>query len=106
MLQPQSKLDELCLWLRLSGYGIETARLAAEGDRLYVALLVRGGWSDLLFAEDALRAASDPLLIRWLDARTETERRALRGMESAVERRDTTSRRMTLDRLASLRKEL
>lgn len=106
VLQPQSKLDELCLWLRLSGYGIETARLAAEGDRLYVALLVRGGWSDLLFAEDALRAASDPLLIRWLDARTETERRALRGMESAVERRDTTSRRMTLDRLASLRKEL
>ena len=31
VLQPQSKLDELCLWLRISGYGIEEARLRTVG---------------------------------------------------------------------------
>ena len=46
ILQPQSKLDELCLWLRENGYGIADAALAAEGKRLYVAMLCRGGRSE------------------------------------------------------------
>lgn len=106
VLQPQSKLDELCLWLRISGYGIEEARLAAEGERLYVAMAVRGGWSEQLFAEDALKAAEDPLLGRWLEERIARAQRALEGMESAVKRRDTFELRRTLSRLTALRKEL
>ena len=47
VLQPQSKLDELCVWLRITGYGLEGAALAAEGERLYVVLAARGGGPDL-----------------------------------------------------------
>lgn len=106
VLQPQSKLDELCLWLRVAGYGIEKARLAAEGERLYVAMSVRGGWSELLFAEDALKAAGDPLLSVWLDMRLNTALKALKGIESAVRRRDTFDLRRTAARLETIRKEL
>ena len=53
VLQPQSKLDELCVWLRITGYGLEGAALAAEGERLYVVLAARGGAEGPIFAEDA-----------------------------------------------------
>ena len=80
VLQPQSKIDELCLWLRNNGYGIFDASLAAEGRRIYVALLVRGGISDELYAEDALALRRDALLDSWIRARIEREEKALHGM--------------------------
>ena len=106
VLQPQSKLDELCVWLRITGYGLEGAALAAEGERLYVVLAARGGAEGPIFAEDALRASGDPLLPRWLDARIATVQRAIDGMESAEKRRDTFEQRRTLKRLLDMRKEL
>lgn len=104
VLQPQSKLDELCLWLHGNGYAIEAARLAAEGARLYVALRVRGGSDGRVYAEEFLE--EDPLLARWLDARLETLGKALDGMESAAQARDTTQPRQTYERLLRQRKEL
>lgn len=106
VLQPQSKLDELCVWLRITGYGLEGAALAAEGERLYVVLAARGGAEGPIFAEDALCASGDPLLPRWLDARIATVQRAIDGMESAEKRRDTFEQRRTLKRLLDMRKEL
>ena len=59
-----------------------------------------------LFAEDALGAAGDPLLPRWLDARIASVLRALDGIESSQKkRRDTFELRQTLKRLLALRKE-
>lgn len=106
VLQPQSKLDELCVWLRITGYGLEGAALAAEGERLYVVLAARGGAEGPIFAEDALCASGDPLLTRWLDARIAAVQRAIDGMESAEKRRDTFEQRRTLKRLLDMRKEL
>ena len=80
ILQPQSKLDELCEWLRENGYALEGAALAAEGDRLYVVLRVIGGSGGYEYAEDALEAAHDALLCAWLDFRINKLERALSGM--------------------------
>ena len=91
---------------RITGYGLEGAALAAEGERLYVVLAARGGAEGPIFAEDALCASGDPLLPRWLDARIATVRRAIDGMESAEKRRDTFEQRRTLKRLLDMRKEL
>ena len=81
ILQPQSKLDELCLWLRSNGYAVLDAALAAEGERLYAALLVRGGNMGFAWAEDALARNGDPLLGRWLQGRLGRLERAVEGME-------------------------
>ena len=103
ILQPQSKLDELCLWLRENGYGIADAALAAEGKRLYVAMLCRGGRSDALYAEDALLSRDDELLPAWIKSRSERLERALTGMskgESAGDGIDAA--RATLKRLGTV----
>ncbi len=100
ILQPQSKLDELCEWLRAEGYAIESAALAAEGERLYVSLLVLGGAEGFKWAEDALAAEGDPLLARWLEARQRRLTRALAGMERGADSADEIrSARRTLARL-------
>ena len=80
ILQPQSKLDELCLWLRENGYGIFDAALAAEGRRMYVALLCRAGESQYLYAEEALAAAGDTLLPAWAGGRIARINKAVKGM--------------------------
>ena len=85
ILQPQSKLDELCLWLRADGYAVLDAALAAEGERLYAALLVRGGADGFKWAEDALARNGDPLLGRWLQDRLGRLERAIEGMERGAD---------------------
>ena len=85
ILQPQSKLDELCFWLRANGYAILDAALAAEGERLYVALLVRGGDKGFEWAEDAIARNGDPLLGRWLQGRLSRLERAIEGMERGAD---------------------
>lgn len=106
VLQPQTKVDELCVWLRVTGYAIDNAVLAAEGERLYVIISAQAGNKGALFAEDALAAAGDPLLQRWLDARIASVQRAIDGIESSEKkRRDTFELRQTLKRLLELRKE-
>ena len=90
----------------MAGYAIDAAVLAAEGERLYVVISARAGSEGALFAEDALGAAGDPLLPRWLDARIASVQRAIDGIESSQKkRRDTFELRQTLKRLLALRKE-
>ena len=40
ILQPQTKIDRLCSWLRDNGYVIQDAKLARDSGRFYVILLV------------------------------------------------------------------
>ena len=104
ILQPQSKLDELCEWLRENGYALVTAALAAEGERLYIAMLVHGGSEGPLWAEDALAASGDPLLGEWLEWRIRRLERALAGMERAKDAMEECARaRRTLERLRAYR---
>lgn len=100
ILQPQSKLDELCEWLGANGYALRSAALAAEGERLYAVLSVRGGAEGFKYAEDALAAAGERLLGRWLEGRIRRLERALAGMERGADAAEGISAaRRTLARL-------
>ena len=100
ILQPQSKLDELCEWLGVNGYAIRSAALAAEGERLYAVLSVLGGAEGFKYAEDALAAAGESLLGRWLEGRIRRLERALAGMERGADAAEGISAaRRTLARL-------
>ena len=100
ILQPQSKLDELCEWLGANGYAIRSAALAAEGERLYAVLSVLGGAEGFRYAEDALAAAGERLLGRWLEGRIRRLDRALAGMERGADAAEGISAaRRTLARL-------
>lgn len=106
VLQPQSKLDELCLWLHSRGYGIRDAAVAAEGRRLYIAMLCEAGSSDSLYAEDALFARGDPLLPDWVKARSQRIERALDGMlRSSSGQSEVENAKATLERLRRYTKE-
>ena len=100
ILQPQSKLDELCEWLGANGYALRSVALAAEGERLYAVLSVLGGAEGFKYAEDALAAAGESLLGRWLEGRIRRLERALAGMERGADAAEGISAaRRTLARL-------
>ena len=106
VLQPQSKLDELCLWLHSRGYGIRDAAVAAEGRRLYIAMLCEAGSSDSLYSEDALFARGDPLLPDWVKARSQRIERALDGiLRSSSGQSEVEDAKATLERLRRYTKE-
>ena len=106
VLQPQSKIDELCRWLNCSGYALQSALLAREGERLYLALCARGGSGGFDSAEEALLESADPLLAEWLDLKIAKARKALDGMESAASVRDTAALRGELEKLNEMRRIL
>lgn len=105
-MQPQSKISELCRWLAENGYALRSALLSREGGRLYLALLASGGEGGYTSAEEALFASGDPLLGEWLDVRISRAQRALYGMESAAEERDTSSVQAELGRLLEIRRKI
>ena len=82
------------------------ALLSREGGRLYLALLASGGEGGYTSAEEALFASGDPLLGEWLDVRISRAQRALNGMESAAEERDTSSVQAELGRLEEIRRKI
>ena len=43
ILQPQSKINELCVFLRENGYLVCDAKIALDNDRFYVVILVKTG---------------------------------------------------------------
>lgn len=106
VLQPQSKISELCRWLAENGYALRSALLSREGGRLYLALLASGGEGGYTSAEEALFASGDPLLGEWLDVRISRVKRALNGMESAAEERDTSGVQAELGRLLEIRRKI
>ena len=107
VLQPQSKIDELCRWLASRGYALRSAALAAEGERLYTVLLVSGGEGGYNYCEDALMAAEDPLLGPWLDMRIARLSKALAGMERGSDTVEEAGRaREAVSRLLSVKEAL
>ena len=100
ILQPQSKLDELCLWLRENGYGIFDAAVVSEGRRMYIVLLCRGERSEATYAEEVLAASGDPLLEGWAGARIARIEKALSGMlKGSGSEAEADAARSTLSRL-------
>lgn len=99
VLQPQTKLDELCLWLGQNGYALRKASLVRDAGRLYTVLSVYGGEEGCAWAEDALFAAHDPLLPEWIEHRKNVLRAAMDGKARARDARIDTAERQLLARL-------
>lgn len=85
ILQPQTKVPELCDYLRLTGYSLHEARLALDTGKIYVVMLVKGGKSSSELAPELellvmLMNKKDPLIGRFLDELIEKARRKLDGI--------------------------
>jgi len=89
ILQPQTKVAELCRYLRECGYTLRRARLADDNGKLYVVMLVSGGENDSSLEPEVeliarLMHADDPLLGRFLDELIMRAKRALEGMRDSA----------------------
>jgi len=99
VLQPQSKKNELCVFLRKNGYCIQDAKLAYDNGRFYIAILAKGGKTDSIQEPEPellkrLMSRRDPLFTGYMDDIIAKTRRALSGMKksSAPDVADTTAR--------------
>ena len=86
VLQPQSKIGELCSCLREYGFVIVDAKLVRDDGRLYVVMLVTGGVADFaLEPEMELYARmirnDDPLFAEYIDNLIDNAHHALAGMK-------------------------
>lgn len=84
ILQPQSKTDLLCCFLRDNGYCVCDAKLALDSGKLYVVMLVRGGESVSSLEPQTelltlLMNRSDPLFADYIDKLITSARRVLDG---------------------------
>lgn len=106
ILQPQTKHDELCLWLAQSGYALCGAALTEDAGRLYLALSAKGERTPgVTYAEELLLKSRNPLLPRWISRQTRYLRSALDGMERAKTPADTEGVRSALRRMEQAREE-
>lgn len=105
ILQPQSKIDELCLWLRNEGYMLCEARLQDDSGRLYVILSVQAGPAGETYAEELLFKQGDRLLLPWLEDRILKLKKAADGMKQSREGLDRKTERRLND-LERMRMEI
>ena len=90
ILQPQTKVKELCEWLRESGYIIRGAKLTRDNGRYYIVMLVKGGQSDSSLDPEIellarLMHSGDPLFSGYMDELIERTQQAMEGMRKAAE---------------------
>ncbi|NCB52385.1 MAG: SAM-dependent methyltransferase [Clostridia bacterium] len=107
LLQPQSKTDELCLWLAKAGYKINGAVLTEDAGRIYVVLSAvgTGDKREPVYAEDVLRECGDPLLHRWLEWRISVLKKSAEGISQAKDPEGADIIFETLGRLENAREE-
>ena len=88
ILQPQSKLNKLCCFLRDNDYSIHDARLASDSGRFYVVILAGGGKSDSILEPEIelltwLMFKKDPHITDYLNVLIAKTRRTLDGKEKS-----------------------
>jgi tRNA (adenine22-N1)-methyltransferase len=86
ILQPQSKTNELCCFLRENGYCVLDAKLAHDSDRFYIIILAIGGKSDSMLEPEfelfaRLMYRRDPLFPNYMDMLIAKARHVLSSME-------------------------
>lgn len=106
VLQPQSKTDELCIWLSANGYRLSSAELAREGERLYLALEVIGGAPDAVYPEEVLLRRRDRLLGDWLELRLNRAAHALTGAERGSSGEKADALRREIRRLEEIKRRM
>lgn len=108
VIEPQSKLPELCEWLRGNGFSSIDARLVRDAGKLYAAFSVKGGAETSDDAVDGfilepLYNRRDPLLKEYIDVLAGKYSRALDGSLKAA-KHDRTHINVLKERLGTLEK--
>lgn len=113
VIEPQSKLPELCIWLRDNGFSPVDACIVKDSGKLYAAFSVIGdaqtaGTSDFRdavssFVLNPLYRRRDPLLIEYIDILMEKNKRAIDGSLKAA-KRDETRIEVLRERVCTLEK--
>ena len=86
ILQPQTKQEELRLWLSENGYRIEKERLALDKQVLYNIFLVRGGECRKLSEPEAycgIGLSEDPLYGQFIEKQVRRLTQTLEGLRRA-----------------------
>ena len=91
LLQPQTKVELLRLWLSRNGYACENERLVWDKGKLYVVLQMTAGepfTPDEARLYGGLHLEGDPLYGDYLDAQLQRLRRRLDGLRHSREGAD------------------
>ncbi len=114
IIQPQSKIGELNLWLEAEGYVINDAALVEDEGKLYIIYKVTTGESRQMvstaeiYVNRILMDKKDPLLPRYLEELIRKAEYALTGMQKAkraVSSAEIMHMRVTLNGLKKMKEE-
>ena len=110
IIQPQSKLPELRLWMSRNGFAVKDAELVYDTGRIYIVWTVTGGDMGNVssFAVDkALIDKKDPLLGAYLDGLIKRELKILKGMEKGahVNADDIEQQKASIEELKKIKEE-
>jgi len=88
IVQPQSKIGELTIWLYNAGYKIAKQRLVRERGNIYTVMKVSAGASEKpddaeMYISRTLYESGDPLLAGYIDLNISKLTRALAGVSKA-----------------------
>ena len=89
ILQPQSKTDELCGFLRSAGYVLRDAEIVRDRSRYYIIFVATSGRSKSLLAPEIelysiLAAKRSPLFISYIDMLINKTQSAASGLRNSV----------------------
>lgn len=114
VLQPQSKVGELSIWLKNEGYAVCDASLVEDAGKLYIIFTVKAGEgramvsSAELFVNRILLEKRDPLLPKYLDELILKAERVRNGMGKArkeISTEEAMHLRVVLSGLKKMREE-
>lgn len=110
ILQPQSKISDLTLWLAENGFAVRSCELVYEREKYYIIMEVTAGKVvqeafDSMYAEKLLLKAHDPILPEYLDNLIRRQKHIVKGLEESKSGEQLEENKAILSNLLELKGE-
>ena len=110
ILQPQSKISDLTLWLAEKGFAVKSCELVYEREKYYIIMEVTAAEIteeafDPMYAEKLLLKAHDPILPDYLDNLIRRQKHIVKGLEECKSGEQLEENKAVLARLMELKGE-
>lgn len=110
ILQPQSKISDLTVWLAEKGFAVKSCELVYEREKYYIIMEITVGGVvqeafDPMYAENLLLEAHDPILPDYLDNLIRRQKHIVKGLEESKSGEQLEENREILVRLIELKGE-
>ncbi|MBE6948391.1 MAG: SAM-dependent methyltransferase [Ruminococcaceae bacterium] len=110
ILQPQSKISDLTLWLAENGFAVKSCELVCEREKYYIIMEVMAGEVvqeafDPMYAEKLLLNAHDPILPEYLENLIRRQRHIVKGLEESKNCEQLEENKAVLAKLMELKGE-